>query len=152
MTDFEKYQEHIQRTHNAFCKIAIRHASIDAARMLQTRWSREISFEYLSEEKFVPFSTTDEYFAQPPVDEEYPFIVCGQTIMLNNFALAATLSRLPKTEQEIIFLYFFQHLTHKEIGRRYERTRSTVGRHISLDLCRLREEMEVFYEQEVATI
>ena len=35
--------------------------SFDAARMLVARWKREISLEYLTEEKFVPLSTTDEY-------------------------------------------------------------------------------------------
>ena len=35
MTEKE-YKEHIQYTHNAYCRIVIRHASIDAARMLYT--------------------------------------------------------------------------------------------------------------------
>ena len=148
MTEVEEYQEHIQYTHNAFCRIVIRHASIDAARKLYSKWKREISLEYLSEEKFMPFAATDEYFAKPPSSEEYPFTVCGQTVMLSNPDLAAALSSLPETEQEIIFLYFFEHLTHAEIGERYGRTRSTAGRHIYLDLRRLREEMEVLaYEQ-----
>ena len=62
MTEYETYQEHIRYAHNAYCRIVIRHASFSAARMLATRWKRELSFEYLTEEKFVPFSTTDEYF------------------------------------------------------------------------------------------
>ena len=37
MTDKE-YKEHIQYTHNAYCRIVIRHASIDAARMLFAKW------------------------------------------------------------------------------------------------------------------
>ena len=52
MTEKE-YKEHIQYTHNAYCRIVIRHASIDAARMLYAKWKREISLEYLSEEKFM---------------------------------------------------------------------------------------------------
>ena len=47
--------------HDTYCRIVIRHASFDAARMLVARWKREISLEYLTEEKFVPVSTTDEY-------------------------------------------------------------------------------------------
>ena len=89
MTEFEEYQEHIQHTHNAFCRIVIRHASIDAARKLYSKWKREISLEYLSEEKFMPFAATDEYFAKPPSSEEYPFTVCGQNVMLSNPDLAA---------------------------------------------------------------
>lgn len=48
MTEKE-YKEHIQYTHNAYCRIVIRHASIDAARMLFAKWKREISLEYLTE-------------------------------------------------------------------------------------------------------
>lgn len=51
MTEYETYQEHIRYAHNAYCRIVIRHASFSAARMLATRWKRELSFEYLTEEK-----------------------------------------------------------------------------------------------------
>ena len=61
MTEYEAYQEHIRYTHDTYCRIVIRHASFDAARMLAARWKREISLEYLTEEKFVPLCTTDEY-------------------------------------------------------------------------------------------
>ena len=57
MTDFEQYKEHIEYTFNAFCKIVIRHAAIDESRRLKSIWEHEISFEYLTEEKFYPFST-----------------------------------------------------------------------------------------------
>ena len=115
MTEYEAYQEHIRYTHDTYCRIVIRHASFDAARMLAARWKREISLEYLTEEKFVPLSTTD----------------------------AAALAGLPEQTQEEIFLYYFQHLTQKEIGEQSGWTRSTIGRHIQLALKRLKEEMEV---------
>ena len=51
MTEHEKYQEHIRHTHDAFCKTVIRHAAIDAARSIRSRRKREISLEYLIEEK-----------------------------------------------------------------------------------------------------
>lgn len=73
MTEYEAYQEHIRYTHDTYCRIVIRHASFDAARMLAARWKREISLEYLTEEKFVPLSTTDEYFQVPDYGETYPF-------------------------------------------------------------------------------
>ena len=57
MTEYEAHQEHIRYTHDTYCRIVIRHASFDAARMLAARWKREISLEYLTEEKFVPLST-----------------------------------------------------------------------------------------------
>ena len=147
MTEYEKYQEHIRHTHNAFCRIVIRHAAIDAARSRRRRRSREIALDYLIGEKHYPFSTTDEYFAEPPTSDEYPFTACGQTILLENPSLAAALSSLPETEQEIIFLYYFQRLTHKEIGKRYGRTRSTTGRRIRLILQQLRAELEGIHHE-----
>ena len=45
MTEYEAYQEHIRYTHDTYCRIVIRHASFDAARMLAARWKREISLE-----------------------------------------------------------------------------------------------------------
>jgi hypothetical protein len=51
MTEQEAYQEHIRYTHDTYCRIVIRHASFDAARMLAARRKREISLEYLTEEK-----------------------------------------------------------------------------------------------------
>ena len=38
MTEYEAYQEHIRYTHDTYCRIVIRHASFDAARMLAARW------------------------------------------------------------------------------------------------------------------
>ena len=99
MTEQEAYQEHIRYTHYTYCLIVIRHAPFDATRMLAARWKREISLEYLTEEKFVPLSTTDEYSQVPDYGETYLFS-----------------ARLPEQTQEEIFLYYFQHLTQKEIG------------------------------------
>ena len=82
------------------------HASFDAARMLAARWKREISLEYLTEEKFVPLSTIDEYFHVPDYGETYPFSVRGQTIFLDSCSLAAALAELPEQSQEEIFLYY----------------------------------------------
>ena len=129
MTEQEAYQEHIRYTHDTYCRIVIRHASFDAARMLAARWRREISLEYLTEEKFVPLSTTDEYFQVPDYGETYLFSVRGQTIFLDSCSLAAALAGLPEQTQEEIFLYYFQHLTQKEIGEQSGWTRSTIGRH-----------------------
>ena len=111
--------------------------------MLAARWKREISLEYLTEEKFVPLSTTDEFFQVPDYSETYPFSVRGQTILLDSRSLAVALARLPEQTQEKIFLYYFQHLTQKAIGEQSGWTRSTIGRHIQLALKRLKEEMAV---------
>ena len=39
MTEYEAYQEHIRYTHDTYCRIVIRHASFDAARILAARWN-----------------------------------------------------------------------------------------------------------------
>ena len=75
MTDFEAYQEYIQRKHNAFCKAVIRYAARDKILQLRRKWERQVSLDYLMDEKFVQF-------AGPEPDEEYPFTVCGQTVLL----------------------------------------------------------------------
>lgn len=46
MTELEDYQDYIQRSHNAFCKIVIRHAAIDVALRLKKKWKREEIFLY----------------------------------------------------------------------------------------------------------
>ena len=38
MTEQEAYQEHIRDAHDTYCRIVIRHASFDAARMLAAAW------------------------------------------------------------------------------------------------------------------
>ncbi len=100
-----------------------------------------ISLEYLTEEKFYPLGTTDEYFEAPY--EEYPITICGQTVILTNGELAAALLSLPEKNREIIFLYFFGHYTQREIGEMYGRCRSTTGYQIHRTLQLLHKEMEV---------
>lgn len=48
----EAYKEHIEYTFNAFCRVVIHYAAINAWRDRDKRRQREISFEYLTEEKF----------------------------------------------------------------------------------------------------
>ncbi len=96
MTEQEAYQEHIRYTHDTYCRIVIRHASFDATHMLVARWKWEISLGYLTKEKFVPLSTTDEYFQVLDYGETYPFSVRGQTILLDSRSRVAALARLPE--------------------------------------------------------
>ena len=105
-----------------------------------------ISLEYLTEEKFYPLGTTDEYFEAPY--EEYPITICGQTVILTNGELAAALLSLPERKREIIFLYFFGDYTQQEIGEMYGRCRSTAWHHIHSALQMLHKEMEVLFREE----
>lgn len=105
-----------------------------------------ISLEYLTEEKFYPLGTTDEYFEAPY--EEYPITICGQTVILTNGELAAALLSLPERKREIIFLYFFGDYTQQEIGEMYGRCRSTAWHHIHSALQMLHKEMDVLFREE----
>ena len=135
MTDFEAYQEYIQRKHNAFCKAVIRYAARDKILQLRRRWEREVSLDYLMNEKFVQL-------AEPEQLEEYLFTACGQTAVLYHAELAAALALLPEQTQEEIFRYYFLRQPQRVIGVHIGRTRSTAGRHIRLALQRLRRLME----------
>ncbi len=142
MTDTEAYQEHIEYTFNAYCKIVIRHAAIDAGRQRCKRREKEISLEYLIDEKHYPLSTDDEYFQAPEPDEEYILTLCGDTVIFSSGLLAEALSRLDEQKREMIYLSFFKRIPQHEIGRRYGRSRSTAGYHIRKALRQLQEEME----------
>ena len=135
MTDFEAYQEYIQRKHNAFCKAVIRYAARDKILQLRRKWERQISLDYLMDEKFVQF-------AGPEQLEEYLLTACGQTAVLYHAELAAALALLPEQTREEIFRYYFLRQPQRVIGVHIGRTRSTAGRHIQLALQRLRRLME----------
>ncbi len=90
----EAYKEHIMYTFNGFCKTVIRFAAINAWRDRSRRRQKEISLEYLTEEKFYPLGTTDEYFEAPY--KEYFITICGQTVILTNGELAAVLLSFPE--------------------------------------------------------
>ncbi len=130
MTEDEAYKVHIQYTFNAFCKIVIRHAAIDIILKLRRRWEREVSLDYLMNEKFVQL-------AEPEQLEEYLFTACDQTAVLYHAELATALARLPEQAQEEIFRYYFLRQPQRVIGVHIGRTRSTAGRHIQLALKRL---------------
>ena len=136
MTDQIAYQEYIQRRYNAFCKTVIRCAALDKILKLKRQWERQVSLDYLMNEKFVQFS-------EPEQLEEYLFTACGQTAVLYHAELAAALALLPEQAQEEIFRYYFLRQPQRVIGVHIGRTRSTAGRHIQLALQRLREEMGV---------
>ena len=117
-----KPTKRISSTHyNAFCKIVIRHAAIDKILKLRRRWEREVSLDYLMNEKFVQF-------AEPEQLEKYLFNACGQTAVLYHAELAAALALLPEQAQEEIFRYYFLRQPQRVIGVHIGRTRSTAGR------------------------
>lgn len=106
MTCTEEYKEHIEYTFHAFCKIVIRNASYTALRTWSRKHKREISLDYITDEKHYPLGTTDEYFKAPEPDEEYIVHLCGDTVILSNGLLVQALSRLPAQKQEMLYLSF----------------------------------------------
>ena len=142
----EAYKEHIEYTFNAFCRIVIRYAAIGAWHEWSRRRQREVSFEYLTEEKYHTLNASGGFFINSY--EEYPVTICGQTIMLTSGELAEALSVLPEKKREIIYLYFFEKYTQQEIGELYGRCRSTAWHHIHSALLVLREEMEELIHEE----
>ena len=148
MTCTEEYREHIEYTFHAFCKVVIRNATINAARTRSRKHKREISLEYLTDEKHYPFGTEDEYFIAPEPNEQYTLILCGDTILFDNGLLAEAFSRLPAQDREMLYLSFFKRMPQHEIGRRYGRSRSTAGYHIRKAIQQLYEEMEGLAHEE----
>lgn len=145
MTCTEAYKEHIMYSFNGFCKVVIRYAAINAWRD-RNRRQKEISFEYLTEEKFYPLNTSDEALKSPY--EQYPVTICGQTIILTNGELAEALLSLPEKTREVIYLYFFGNYTQREIGEIYGNGKSAVWHHLHSALQMLQEEMEVLLHGE----
>ena len=138
----------IEYTFHAFCKIVIRNASYTALRTWSRKHKREISLDYITDEKHYPLGTTDEYFKAPEPDEEYIVHLCGDTVILSNGLLVQALSRLPAQKQEMLYLSFFKRMPQHEIGRRYGRSRSAAGYHIRKTIQQLYEEMEGLAHEE----
>ena len=148
MTCTEEYKEHIEYTFHAFCKVVIRNASYTALRTWSRKHKREISLDYITEEKHYPLGTTDEYFIAPEPDEQYTLILCGDTILFDNGLLAEAFSRLPAQDREMLYLSFFNRLPQHEIGRRYGYCRSSASDHSRKVLGQLYEEMEGLAHEE----
>ncbi len=135
MTEDEAYKVHIQYTFNAFCKVVIRHAAIDIILKLRRRWEREVSLDYLMNEKFVQL-------AEPEQLEEYLFTACGQTAVSVPCGTRRRPCPFARADTGRNFRYYFLRQPQRVIGVHIGRTRSTAGRHIQLALKRLRRLME----------
>ena len=136
MTDQIAYQEYIQRRYNAFCKTVIRCAALDKILKLKRQWERQVSLDYLMNEKFVQLPRRSRTRNTHLPSAVRPSLLC-------NAALADAISVLPEQTREEILRYYFLRQPQRVIGACIGRSRSTAGRHIQLALQRLREEMGV---------
>ena len=125
MSYSEEYKEHIEYTFNAFCKLVLRNAAINAYRDLRRKQEHEISLDYLmSETSYEPF-TTDTYFEQ--YDTPTVFVVKGKKVIVGSKRLADALSRLSEQRRTVLLMYFFLDYTDTQIGREYGHCRSTAN-------------------------
>ena len=65
MTCTEEYKEHIEYTFHAFCKIVIRNASYTALRTWSRKHKREISLDYITDEKHYPLAVSYTHLTLP---------------------------------------------------------------------------------------
>ena len=91
MMNSEQYREHIERTFNAFCKIVLYHAALDAYKKIRKKQQFEVSLDYLRKFDFEPVTTTDEYFVK--YDMPTTFIVRGKAAVS---AVSVVLPRLQR--------------------------------------------------------
>ena len=79
-------------------------AAFYAARTRSRKYKREISLEYLTDEKHYPLGTTDGYFQAPEPDEEYILTLCGDAVIFSSGLLVEALLRLDEQKREMICL------------------------------------------------
>ena len=146
MMNTEQYREHIERTFNAFCKIVLYHAALNAYKKIQRKQQFEVSLDYLREFDFEPITTTDEYFVK--YDMPTTFTVRGKTVIVESEQLAAALSRLPEKRREVLLLWYYLGYSDEEIGKMCSISRSAVFRRRKIALHLLRKEMEALENEE----
>lgn len=146
MRNSGQYREHIERTFNAFCKIVLYHAALNAYKKIRRKQQFEVSLDYLREFDFEPVTTTDEYFVK--YDMPTTFTVCGKSVIVESEQLAAALLRLPETRREVLFLCYYLGYSDEEIDKICGISRSAVFRRRKIALRLLRKEMEALENEE----
>ena len=146
MMNSEQYQEHIERTFNAFCKIVLYHSALGVYKKIRRKQQFEVSLDHLRDFDFEPVATTDEYFVK--YDVPTTFTIRGKTVIVENEQLAAALLRLPEKRREVLFLWYYLGYSDTEIGWIYGISRSAVFRRRKIALRLLRKEMEVLENEE----
>lgn len=142
----EQYREHIERTFNAFCKIVLYHAALNAYKKIRRKQQFEVSLDYLREFDFEPVTTIDEYFVK--YDVPTAFTVRGKTVVVESERLVAALLRLPEKRREVLFLRYYLGYSDEEIGKICGISRSAVFRRRKKALHLMRKEMEALENEE----
>ncbi len=134
MMNSEQYQEHIERTFNAFCKIVLYHAALGAYKKIRRKQQFEVSLDYLREFDFEPVTTTDEYFVK--YDMPTTFTVRGKTAIVESEQLVAALLR------------YYLGYSDEKIGKICGISRSAVFRRRKKALHLMRKEVEAGENEE----
>ena len=126
MMNTEQYREHIERTFNAFCKIVLYHAALNAYKKIRRKQQFEVSLDYLREFDFDPVAAIDEYFVK--YDVPTAFAVHRKVVIVKSEQLAAALLYLLEKWREVLFLRYYLGYSDEEISKMCGISRSAVFR------------------------
>ena len=146
MMNTEQYREHIERTFNAFCKIVLYHAALNAYKKIRRKQQFEVLLDYLREFDFEPVTILDEYFVKNSVPT--PFAVRRKSVIVESEQLATALLRLPETRREVLFLRYYLSYSDEEISKMCGISRSAVFRRRKIALRLMRKEMDALENEE----
>jgi RNA polymerase sigma factor (sigma-70 family) len=132
---FDEYGE--RHRFDAFCKTVLRYEAINYFRELNRQRKYSIQFSALSQSELGKLYTVDEY----PSDS-FIFSAFGYVLYLHEEMMADAFSRLPESEQTILILHCVLELPDKEVGNFVGMSRSTVQRHRTKTLNKLRKNLE----------
>lgn len=145
-----EYKLHIVCSFDAFCKKVIRFEAQTCYKTIKRKQQREISLDYLIEERYFETSSLDDYFiVQPNFELQSHFYIKGQVIMIENERLALAMMKLPAQKRDVVLLRFFLGFNEKEIAVMYGYQRHTINYHKNRSLKLLRQEMERIEHEEV---
>ena len=138
-----EYKLGIECTFDAFSKATMRFEARTCRRTIVQKQQREISFEYLLEERY--FGASDlinSFIVQPTHELQTHFHVRGYTVAIENEHLATALMRLPELKRDYILLLYFLGFKEKEVAKMYGLKGHTINYHKNKSLKLLRQEME----------
>lgn len=141
----EAYKEHIEYTFNAFCRVVIHYAAINAWRDRDKRRQREISLNISQKKSFIHFVRQTHISQTLTSNTLLRYAVRGLSSQMEILPKPCPLCQ--RKEGNHLPLFFGRY-TQQEIGELYGRCRSTAWHHIHSALQMLHEEMEVLFHEE----
>ena len=138
-----EYKLHIECTFDAFSKKTMRFEARTCHRAIVQKQQKEVSFDYLVEERYYESSDLiNSFIVQPTHELKTQFYVRGYTVAIENERLTLALMKLPKQKRDYILLLFFLGFKEKEVAKMYGLQGHTINYHKNRSLKLLRQEME----------